>query len=226
MKHWNEYWQTTKFAPIYRNPPAEVYGGTNFEPLASIGMSCFTDAVRDKFVDGFSIVDYGCGAGILCNFISERLADFNYFGLEPNSGWGPARIDLGRQYFNDPRINFGLIESNYENIIKSTKVDAVMLISVLTHLTIEDGLNVLDNVQKVFDYNKDASIVLSCFTSDTSRIGTLQPNINTNYYSDSYIKLEDLEAYCKANNLSITKHMDFVAMGGWNHEIFKIEKIW
>jgi hypothetical protein len=57
-KHWNEYWVNTKNSPIYQNPPAEAYGGTNYEPLASIGMSCFTDAVRDNFKENFSIIDY------------------------------------------------------------------------------------------------------------------------------------------------------------------------
>jgi len=224
MKHWEDYWKNTKNKPLYENPPAEVYGGTNFEPLASIGMSCFTDAVIDKFKEGFTIIDYGCGAGILCNFISERLTDFDYYGLEPNSGWGPDRITLGKQFFNDNRIKFGLIESDYDNIISSKKIDAVILISVLTHLTIEDGLKVLGNVCKVFDYNENSSVVLSCFTTENPRIGSLQNYINDNYYSDSYIKLEDLKNYCEKNSLRIEKHMDFIAMGGYNHEIFKITK--
>jgi SAM-dependent methyltransferase len=223
-KHWEEYWMNTKYPPIYQNPPSEVYGGTNFEPLASIGMSCFTDAIKNDFKDNFSIIDYGCGAGILSNFISERLNKFTYFGLEPSTGWGPQRIEIGKKYFNDSRITFDFIE-NYDKIIQNNKIDAVILISVFTHLVIEDSLQILDKLNIIFEHNKNASIVFSCFTSENPKLGPLQANINSNYYGDSYIKLEELEKYCLKNNLNLKKHMNFVAMGGLNHEIFKITKL-
>jgi SAM-dependent methyltransferase len=222
--HWFEYWVNTKNPPIYKNPPSEAYGGTNYEPLASIGMSCFTDAVRDDFKENFSIIDYGCGAGILSNFISERLDNFKYFGLEPSTGWGPGRIETGKRYFNDERVKFGFVE-DYNEIIKNNKIDTVILISVFTHLVIEDCLKILDNLKNIFDYNKDASIVFSCFSSDTPRVSGLQSYINSNYYGDSYIKLSDLQNYTDVHNLTLTKHMDFIAMGGWKHEIFKITKV-
>lgn len=220
-RHWNEYWSSTKNTPICVNPPAEVYGGTNFEPLASIGMSCFVDAIKDDFVEGFKVVDYGCGAGILANFISERLVDFTYFGLEPSTGWGPKRLQTGREYLNDPRVSFGFVES-YGEIVQNTSIDSVILISVFTHLTIQDTLEILQNLLQIFKHNSKASIVFSCFTSQESRVSELQTNINSNYYRDSYIQLNDLQHFCNENKLKLTKHMDFVAMGGWNHEIFKI----
>jgi predicted RNA methylase len=225
MKHWEDYWVSTKNKPLCEKPSTNVYGGTNYEPLASIGMSCFTDAIKDKFKEGFTIVDYGCGAGILSNFISERLSDFTYYGLEPSTGWGPDRISLGRETFNDPRVNFGLIENDYDNIIKNNKIDAVILISVFTHLTIEDTYKVLDSLLNLFTYNQNASIVFSCFTENSPKLGGLQTNINSNYYSESYIKLEDLQSYCDNKKLNLRKHMDFIAMGGYKHEIFEITKL-
>jgi predicted RNA methylase len=225
MKHWEDYWVNTKNKPLCEKPSVNVYGGTNYEPLASIGMSCFTDVIKDKFKEGFTIVDYGCGAGILSNFISERLSDFTYYGLEPATGWGPSRISLGRETFKDPRVNFGLIENDYDNIIKNNKIDAVILISVFTHLTIEDTYKVLDSLLNLFTYNQNASIVFSCFTENTPKLGHLQTNINSNYYSESYIKLEDLQTYCDIKKLNLRKHMDFIAMGGFNHEIFEITKL-
>lgn len=225
MKHWNEYWVNTKYKPLYQNPPAEVYGGTNFEPLASIGMSCFTDAIRTQFKEGITVIDYGCGAGILANFISERLENFNYFGLEPSTGWGPNRINLGRHYFNDPRVTFGYTDIDFKSIIETHKVDSIILISVFTHLIIEDIYKILDELREVFIYNTDASIVFSCFTSEMSTVSQLLPEINSNYYRDSYINLSDLQYYCSQNNLKLEKHMDFTAMGGWVHEIFKITKL-
>jgi hypothetical protein len=63
------------------------------------------------------------------------------------------------------------------------------------------------------------------FIDNNPKIGHLQSNINSNYYSDSYIKLEDLQNYCVNNKLKLRKHMDFIAMGGFKHEIFEITKL-
>jgi hypothetical protein len=49
MNHWTNYWHSEITYPICKNPPSILYGGTNQEPLASIGMSCFLDAVKTKF---------------------------------------------------------------------------------------------------------------------------------------------------------------------------------
>lgn len=223
-KHWNEYWVNTKNSPIYKTPPIDAYGGTHIEPLASIGMSCFLDASRNDFKENFSIIDYGCGAGILANFISERLDSFKYFGLETNTTWGSVWTERGKKYFNDPRVNFGFIDS-YNEIIENNKIDNVVLISVFTHLLIDDCFQILDNLKNIFDYNKDASIIFSCFTSDPPWVGNLQSNINFNYYSESYIKLKDLQDYTNKNYLKLTKHMDFIAQGNYKHEIFKITKL-
>ena len=76
MEIWDTYWSHKKYEPILLNPPNILYGGTNTEPLASIGMSCFIDPIKEKFLNGFTILDYGCGTGILANFISERIFDF------------------------------------------------------------------------------------------------------------------------------------------------------
>ena len=114
MEIWDSFWSIKKFDPILKNPPLISYGGTNTEPLASIGMSCFLDASKDKFKDGFSILDYGCGTGILSNFISERLSDFKYYGLEPNSAHGLERINLGKNLFKDNKIFLGLIDDNLD----------------------------------------------------------------------------------------------------------------
>lgn len=223
-KHWNEYWVNTKNPPIYENPPIEVYGGTNIEPLASIGMSCFTDASRDNFKENFSIIDYGCGAGILSNFISERLDSFKYFGLEPNNNWGSDWIERGKKYFNDSRVNFGFTD-DYNKIIENNKIDTVILISVFTHLLIDDITAILDNLIKVFDKSPDCNIVFSCFTSEEERVGNLQPNIWERFYGTSHIKESDLFEYCDKHGLKLNKHMSFSAQGGHIHEIFKIEKI-
>jgi hypothetical protein len=225
MEIWDSFWSIRKYEPILINPPANSYGGTNVEPLASIGMSCFLDASKDKFNDGFSVLDYGCGAGILSNFISERLYNFTYYGLEPNSPHGLERINIGKSLFNDERVFLGFINDDLDYCI-SKKIDSIILISVFTHLLIGDVVNILDNLIKVFDKNSSCDIVFSCFTSDFDRTENFQPHIWERFYGVSYIKESDLMDYCEKNNLVLNKHISFVAQGGYVHEIFKINKLW
>ena len=222
MEHWTSYWHREEYQPICVNPPAILYGGTHEEPLASIGMSCFLDAVKPKFKDGISILDYGCGAGILSNFISSRLNQFTYVGLEPNVIHGTERINLGKHYFNDPRIKFGFI-NEFSNIIKN-KVDVVILISVFTHMIFDDIKTTLNDLITIFDNNPECTIVFSCFIDSESRVIMHQPHIWERFYGESYITLNNLETFCNENTIKLEKHMDFVAQGGYTHQIFKITK--
>lgn len=223
MNHWINYWQTERYQPIITNPPAVLYGGSNIEPLASIGMSCFLDAIKAEFNDGFTVVDYGCGAGILANFISSRLKDFTYYGLEPDTDHGAERLSLGKQYLNDSRIKFGIVE-DYE-YIKKESIDAVILISVFTHMLFDDIVKVLDNIITIFDYNEECTIVFSCFIENVPRVVQHQPHIWERFYGESYISLTQLENYCTKNKIRLTNHIDFDAQGGYKHKIFKINKI-
>lgn len=225
MEHWQQYWQQQNYSPIINTPPAVLYGGTHHEPLASIGMSCFLDAVKDKFKENFSVIDYGCGAGILSNFISSRLQNFSYLGLEPNSTHGKERINLGTEYFNDPRIKFGFTDDFLNNI--NDNVDAVILISVFTHMVFEDIKLILDQLLNVFNSSPDCTIVFSCFISELDEPYTVnpQPHIWERFYGESYIALSDLNTYCNENNVHLEKHMDFEAQGNYIHQIFKITKL-
>ncbi len=224
MEIWELYWSNKKFNPIAIDPPKILYGGSNIEPLASIGMCCFLDASKSKFKEGFTILDYGCGAGILSNFISERLTDFTYYGLEPNSQHGFDRIDLGKRYFNDERVFFGFIDDDLDTCLNK-KIDSVILISIFTHLLIDDIIIILDKIIKVFDKNPNCDIIFSCFIADAPKVENHQPNIWEKFYGVSYIKESDILEYCNKNNLNLNKHMSFIAQGGYIHEIYKINKV-
>lgn len=224
MKRWESYWKHTNYEPIVVNPIPSLYGGTNTEPLASIGMSCFLDAIRPKFKEGFSVLDYGCGAGILANFISERLEDFTYYGLEPNTDHGISRIELGKTFFKDKRINFGIIERDFLEICKS-RLDCIVLISIFTHMQFEDIEKTLDKLIKVFTYNPDCSIIFSCFIENSSICMDHLPEIWERFYGKSCITVYQLESYFKDKNLKLERHMNFVAAGNHVHEIYKVTKL-
>jgi 2-polyprenyl-3-methyl-5-hydroxy-6-metoxy-1,4-benzoquinol methylase len=223
MNHWTNYWHSEITYPICKNPPSILYGGTNQEPLASIGMSCFLDAVKTKFKENFSVIDYGCGAGILSNFISSRLHNFTYLGLEPRGEHGIERINLGKTHLNDSRVKFGFTDE-FSNINKN-KVDAIILISVFTHLIFDDIKNILNDLLTVYEKNPNCTIVFSCFIDDESHVKNHQPNIWERFYGESHITLVDLQTYCNEHGVNLEKHMEFIAQGGYIHQIFKITKI-
>lgn len=223
MEIWDTYWSHKKYEPILLNPPNILYGGTNTEPLASIGMSCFIDPIKKKFLNGFTILDYGCGAGILANFISERIFDFKYFGIEPKSSHGIERIELGKKYFKDNRVYLGFIDDDLNDILKQG-VDAIVLISVFTHLKIDDIFTILDKLINIYNINIDCDIIFSCFISDENKVIDHQPNIWERFYGVSYIKETDLIKYCEKNNLKLSEHRTFIAQGGYEHKIFKMKK--
>lgn len=224
MEHWNTYWNEKHHTPVVNTPPPAMYGGTNIEPLASIGMSCFLDAVREDFKEGYKILDYGCGAGILGNFISARLQNFTYYGLEPDTQHGHERIGLAKQYLTDERFTFGYIETDF-GIISKQELDSVILISIFTHMTEEDIRIALDSLQNIFINNPKASIVFSCFLDQESRVESLQSHIWDRFYGRSFITKDFLIQYCSENSLNLVQHMDFVAQGEHVHSIIKLNKV-
>jgi cyclopropane fatty-acyl-phospholipid synthase-like methyltransferase len=222
---WEEYWKNTPHTPIVTNPNGKgVYDGNREDLLTSMGMASFLEAVKPHFKDGFKVLDYGCGAGALANFVSERLEDFHYWGLEPSSGQGGDRIQTARNAFgNDSRVKFGTIDEDLSEILKNP-IDAVILISVFTHLEINDTYDILANLKKVFEVNPQSSIVFSCFTAEERRLHWHQPQIWERYYHESYIRERDLKNWCKDNELQLVKVLDFHAAHGYVHEIYKIVK--
>jgi cyclopropane fatty-acyl-phospholipid synthase-like methyltransferase len=212
-----------KYDQICKDPPRVLYGGTYIEPLASIGMAHFFYPVSDKFKDGISVLDYGCGAGILSNYLSGQLKDFTYIGLEPNTEHGKERINLAKRYFNDPRCSFGIIDSDLDNAL-TKRLDVIVLISIFTHMIEDDVSSVLKNLIKVFDHNPHCSIVFSCFIGEEPRTVNYKPDIWERFYGESYITMNFLEKFCSDNGLSLTKSGVFVAQGNYNHQIIKVTK--
>jgi SAM-dependent methyltransferase len=213
-----------KYDQICKEPPPFLYGGTHIEPLASIGMSHFFYPIWDKFKNNIRVLDYGCGAGILCNYISGQLEDFSYIGLEPDTEHGRERISLAKQYFNDSRCEFGLIEHDLSNALKQ-KPDVIILISVFTHMVEQDIEIILNNLIKVFEYNPNCEIVFSCFLDTVQHVKEHQPNIWERFYGESYITFDFLKNFCTGNELIISKESEFIAQGNYTHHIIKVKKL-
>lgn len=222
---WSDFWNLEDKIPILNKDHPEykiLYGGTNYEPDASIGISCFLEPCRENFKDGFKILDYGCGAGIVLNFISLRLNNFYYVGLEPENEHGAERIKLARRLLTDIRGNFNFI--NEENLKKNSEIefDCITLISIFTHLIIEDTYSTLDKLLP-FLKNKKTKIIFSCFIDKEYKLLHPQPNINKNFFGVVKLTEEQLQSYATKNNLKLRRVCDFMAAGNHCHNIYTLE---
>jgi len=113
-----------------------------------------------EIVEGETVLDYGCGNGRLANFISSKIEQFQYFGLELWSSHGrdcisDARVWLGE----DPRVQFGFIDAELEDEAIS-KADVVVLGSILPHLSADDSITLLQKFIPLLD--RGGRICFSC----------------------------------------------------------------
>jgi 2-polyprenyl-3-methyl-5-hydroxy-6-metoxy-1,4-benzoquinol methylase len=223
---WEEFWKIEDKTPIIQKTHSNylsLYGGTNYEPDASIGMSCFLEPCRNEFKNEFKILDYGCGAGILSNFISLRLDKFTYVGLEPNSPHGVERINIAKTLLDDNRVEFGFIEEGKLQQLYKNNFDCIVLISVFTHLIIEDVYSTLNKLLPFLKNNK-TKIIFSCFIDNTYQLLYPQNDINKNFYGVVKITEQQLLEYSEKNNIILTKVCDFLAAGNHCHNIYTLEE--
>lgn len=222
---WSDFWHLESKNPILNkeHPNYKIlYGGTNYEPDASIGISCFLEPCRQNFKDGFKILDYGCGAGIVLNFISLRLNKFQYVGLEPQSEHGAERINIAKNLLSDDRGNFDFINDQNLNELSKTEFDCIILISIFTHLTIEETYSTLDKLLP-FLKNKKTKIIFSCFIDKEYNLFYPQPHINKNFFGVVKITENQLQSYAIKNNLNLERVCDFMAAGNHCHNIYTLE---
>ena len=124
-----------------------------------VGFASFAYAMGRYFGEGVKLLDYGCGPARFCNFMSSRLKDFKYYGIEPNSEYGINCIQKAKEFYKkDRRISLGLIGDDIES--ESIKeADVALLCSIFTHLTIEQTESILYKLYPIIE--NDGIIVFS-----------------------------------------------------------------
>jgi len=147
---WTDIWVKEKYLPI----------SSILEDIeVSVCLASFAYTMKSNFREDMKILDYGCGPGRLCNFMSKRLKNFTYYGIEPKSIYGKSCIDKAKiLYKNDKRANFGFIGEDIE-IEAINSVDVVLLLSIFTHTTIEQTEIILKKLNPIIE--KNGSIVFS-----------------------------------------------------------------
>lgn len=175
----------------------------------------------DKHIyEHISILDYGCGYGRLSNYLSEKLNNFSYFGLEPNYAGGPQHIGDALKYFNDPRNRFGFIGTELEQEALE-KCNLIVLGSVFTHLNYNTIKLILSKFKPIA--NDNVNIIASIFFDKEYSLG---PSYN------DYPDIKYFYEYVFYKEDMIRKICDFYTINEWigsdtryKHNIVCINKI-
>jgi 2-polyprenyl-3-methyl-5-hydroxy-6-metoxy-1,4-benzoquinol methylase len=165
---WENYWSKELYAPIVEDYKGIIVG-TDMEPRASLIIASFINALGEKYREGMKLLDFGCGGARVCNFLSKRLKDFQYIGLErKESQWGQDCINEAQTLFgHDPRVDVGYVNTDLEKRAIETS-DAVLLLSVFTHTTIETTEDIVKKLLPIID--RGGCMVFSMILADEYKL--------------------------------------------------------
>jgi SAM-dependent methyltransferase len=229
-ERWVNNWSRRYHKPVFDSRFTQRWG-TNTEPEASIWLSSMSEPMGEFFTEGLKILDYGCGGGRYANFISQRIKDFTYYGIEPNGGESAIAIEELKNHRLPANVRFGYITDEIEKEAIDT-VDVVALGSIFTHLVFETDdespngdsfVTICDKFKPVID--RGGIIVFSVFIDDVVRTqGGAGAYGILRCYGWSYYTLEVMNDYCEKRGLKITEGDNFLAQEVNDHRIFRMEK--
>lgn len=221
---WQDTWSKEKYEPISHFYVS--YGfGTDKEPDASVCMASFANAMGNKFKEKMVLLDYGCGSARFCNFMSKRLKDFSYYGIEKPGGEknGEKAIEYARMCFGyDKRITLGLIGDEVEKEAIE-KAEVVLLLSIFTHLTVEEMNAIMDKLLPIIQ--RGGSIVFSAFIRDEYSVGKGGGYGFADCYSAVYFTKEQFKEMEKRLGIRIAEIDTFITPTGYKHIIFNAHMI-
>jgi len=194
--------------------------GSDEEPYSSIWMASLSNGMGSFFKEGLKVLDYGCGAARYANFLSMRLKDFKYYGLEVKGGTSEKVInDLVKPLFQyDKRIELGTIEEKFSDVIK--EVDVVLLGSVFTHISFDFFKECMRKFEPVL--KRKGCVVFSVFLTEEEHfyIGKNGYGLE-NCYSRAFYNEKIFNDYLK--NKKVVEVSPFVTTSNDNHRIFRVE---
>lgn len=220
-KEWINKWNKDAYKPICEGFYVCGYGADS-EPHSSIWMASLVSSIGPRFKNGLKILDYGCGAGRLCNFISKKLKTFSYFGLEKVGDFGKKSIVKARELLGkDGRGTFDFIgtETEDEAIIS---VDAVVLGSVFTHVSYSNFQIMCDRFLYVLD--RGGCVVFSVFIENEYKEGIKNTYGLRNCFDGVWYTEEQIFSYGNIRSVKIIESDFFVTPSGMHHRIFRMEK--
>lgn len=176
----------------------------------------------DRFRDGMSVLDYGCGVGRYAHFLRQRLDRFEYVGLEKpgaENRHGENSVAVARKIFRrDPRCGFDLIGSDTETRALS-RADVAVLGSIFTHVDFGEVQRILEKLQPVADRGV---VVFSIFLDDHERLEGPGAYGFPDCYGRVWFTRDQLEALCHANGWKLEESESFLAQDVNVHRIFAL----
>jgi SAM-dependent methyltransferase len=145
---WTEKWSRVPYEKVVDGSIINQAGfgpipprcGCDDEPVSSLWCACLAEGMGAWFREGLRILDFGCGYGRFFNFLSGRLRNFAYFGLEiagsvPEHGEQCLRF-AESVFGKDGRAEFGFSGTDLETRALK-EADVVLLGSVFAHVDFE-----------------------------------------------------------------------------------------
>ena len=220
-KLWIEEWSKEKYEPIQKDF-VSVGNGTDAEPKSSMCLAAFAVGMKENYKEGMKLLDYGCGNCRMANFLSKRLKDFTYYGVEPNSPYGKGQTESATNYFgNDKRVSIGLIGEEIEKEAISN-ADTVLLLSVFTHTTIEETKAIITKLIPIIE--RGGSVVFSVILGDKySPVGNNAYTIKDSY-GVVYNTLKQIEELQQQFNVNMELTYEYEADGGSKHSVYRTTK--
>lgn len=217
---WINKWSKEYYAPIVSDSEYALHGiivGTDAEPSASICITSFINVMGDKYKEGMKILDYGCGSARVCNFLSKRLKDFHYIGLERfESDWGQTCIKRANELFgHDSRVEVGYTNTELDKKAIDT-CETVLLLSVFTHTTIETTEIILIKLLPIVE--RGGNIVFSMIHGNEYRLVGNAYGFTDNF-NVTYTTKEQVENLKNKLNVNI----DFID-NYYSHSIYRVTK--
>lgn len=162
-------WKETRYPPICESYcPATGYGADR-EPHSSLWMAHLAEAMGNRWNEGMRLLDYGCGTARFANFMSGRLRNFTYFGVDVREshagpGIGLNGVNVASEALKgDRRICLDYIGSDIDGFGVDT-TDVGLAASVFTHLTVESSRAILEKLRPIV--NRGGIIVYTLILGD------------------------------------------------------------
>lgn len=169
-------------------------------------------SVIERLSDTCSILDYGCGGkGTLQHTLFNHFPNAKYFGLDirhegpDNSGFNEAKT-----VNNSNNVYFGYI-NELGSILP--EVDAMVMGSVFTHLSLDKMTEVLDQLLPYFERGFQLGFT-TFLGNELEFVGSGAYGNDPETFSYTIITFEWYKEYCERNDLDIVLHPYFWAVTG------------
>jgi len=213
-KLWIDIWSKEKYKSI---------GEVSTKEDMPVCFASFAHAMGVYFKENMKILDYGCGPARFCNFMSQRLENVEYYGVEPNSTYGNSVMEDAKAFYGqDKRVQLGFIGEDIERKAMG-KVDVVLLISIFTHLTIEQTRDIIRKLYSVVE--RGGAIVFSVILKDKYELCGQRAYSLADAYKVVFNASEQIEDLAREFNCSIRLQDEWLHVNEWMHSIYKITNV-